>query len=138
MTEQLPEQQAGPCAVSAEASAAGVQGKQQQHANAAAPPPANPGHLDDDSPLQTMEDAPEITPEWCRRLARELNKATWRGAEACHRVLPAPLLLRVLRRAADLLKSEPTLVELDPAAIGGLPVIVVGDTHGQYHDVLRL
>lgn len=127
-----------------------------------------------------MEDG-TITPEWCAELASRLEAATWRGVAATSAVLPAPLLARVLKEAHDLLKAEPTLVEvrapaaracqrpwwpccrvqpvviaqarsaclaspdapapttqLDAAALGGLPVTIVGDTHGQYHDVLRM
>jgi len=38
--------------------------------------------------------------------------------------------------AAETLAAEETLVEVTPPA--GACVVVVGDTHGQFHDVLRL
>ncbi|GBF98615.1 hypothetical protein Rsub_10804 [Raphidocelis subcapitata] len=97
---------------------------------------AGPGPSAGDA-LEAM-DGSAITPEWCQLLAERLLAATWAGASACRRVLPAAQLTRVFEEASKLLKAEPTLLEINPSALGDVPVFVIGDTHGQFHDVLRL
>ena len=143
--------------------------------------------------IQPVGDDP-ITPEWCDNLSQQLLASTWLGASACQRALPAAQLLRIFKEASDLLKAEPTLLEvmiacraavavwfavwigqaaermpralqlepallvpthstqhallpharpksphqIKPSELGSCPVSVVGDTHGQFHDVLRL
>lgn len=46
--------------------------------------------------------------------------------------LKVPEILAVCQAAREVFLSQPTLIELSP------PVKIVGDTHGQYQDVLRL
>ncbi|KAE9414563.1 hypothetical protein Angca_005346, partial [Angiostrongylus cantonensis] len=41
------------------------------------------------------------------------------------------IVLAILRRAYDLLKTEPTLLELS------VPITIYGDLHGQYSDIWR-
>lgn len=66
-------------------------------------------------PLTPMDNAAAITPAWCAALSERLRAATWRGAAATAAVLAAPGLLRVFKQAADLLKAEPTLLEVSRA-----------------------
>lgn len=70
-------------------------------------------------------------------LARRLEAATHCGVSGLAEALPVDSLLDVLRKAAEVLDAEPTLIEIkvqEPNA----RVNVVGDTHGQYHDVLKI
>jgi serine/threonine-protein phosphatase 5 len=125
----------------------------------AAPPPAG----DDDAvpPLpnyepEVMSLAPgeTVTPEWARRLELALdaatrtttatsdpaappNAATSAATAALRRVLPARVLAELVARATKMLRSEPTLVELSNLQQDE-HVVVVGDTHGQFHDLRRL
>lgn len=72
-------------------------------------------------------------------LAAELDKSTRApGVTAIDRVLSPDDMAALLADCTAILAKEPTLVEmrLDPAE--GVRVSVVGDTHGQFHDVLRL
>ena len=79
-----------------------------------------------------------VTPEWAQRLASSL-KANARGGD------PPSSLAGVFPRATHdalfdacgaILESEPTLLKLEPGP--GVRVVVVGDTHGQLHDALKL
>lgn len=79
-----------------------------------------------------------VTPEWAQRLASSLEANT-RGGD------PPSSLARVFPRATHdalfdacgaILESEPTLLKLEPGP--GVRVVVVGDTHGQLHDALKL
>lgn len=70
-------------------------------------------------------------------LARRLEAATHCGVSGLAEALPADSLLEMLKRAADVLNGEPTLVEVKVQEANAR-VNVVGDTHGQYHDVLKM
>lgn len=48
------------------------------------------------------------------------------GTPHCQPQIHSPLLMR------------PTTPQINPEELGNLPVSVIGDTHGQFHDVLRL
>ena len=57
--------------------------------------------------------------------------------------VPAEVVVGILKRTQTLCASEPTLVEIRPGeeASAGKPspsIVVVGDTHGQFHDVVRM
>jgi serine/threonine-protein phosphatase 5 len=126
-------------------------------AAAVAPPPiaspAPPAPLDDapdnntTTPMSLDPDEP-ITPAWAMRLERVLDAATRAtttsdeandtstAPAALRRALPARVLAELVSRATKLLQAEPTLVELQPQP--GEHVVVVGDTHGQFHDLRRL
>ncbi|MEW5312630.1 MAG: hypothetical protein WDW38_004250 [Sanguina aurantia] len=58
------------------------------------------------------------------------------GASALAAVLSHTRLLDILTSATALMRAQPTLLEVSAAA--PCRVIVVGDTHGQFHDVCHL
>ena len=82
----------------------------------------------------------EITPEWVRRLASSMEANT-RDADATPRnlarVCPKDVMAKLFGAALELLREERALVALDPPS-RGVRVNVVGDTHGQLHDFLKL
>ena len=51
-------------------------------------------------------------------------------------VLPADVFERVLLTAQRICHKEPTVVDVEVPE--GASINVVGDTHGQFHDLLRL
>lgn len=57
-------------------------------------------------------------------------------------VLPFDVLQRLVLAASNILHQEPNCVRIDPPVgddtRGGVRVVVVGDIHGQLHDVLFL
>ena len=77
-----------------------------------------------------------VGPDWCRSLADALCEASQAEAKRLPRWLPSTVLHSLAQAASAILATEDTLVELQPPA--GASVVVVGDTHGQLHDVLRL
>lgn len=70
-------------------------------------------------------------------IAAALDRATEDGVEALRVVMPPERLIELIRACTRLVEREPTLIELQGLA-GTTEVVVVGDTHGQYHDVRRL
>ena len=107
----------------AEAEAAGKAGK--AGGPAPAPPPAGGGG------------GPE--PAWADpwALGEAFRAASVRGANlALREALPAREALELLRAAAKALQAERTVV--DVAVPEGGEACVIGDTHGQLHDVLTL
>eukprot|EP00775_Hariotina_reticulata_P007123 gene7123-7337_t len=75
------------------------------------------------------------TQQLCFDIEKAMHQASWRGVEALKAALTPTLLQGIVVGATSILQQEPTLVELHP---GEWPVTVVGDTHGQYHDVCHL
>lgn len=103
--------------------------------------------------------------QWCLDLERQLSKSTWTGTDALRQTLDPNDLQQILSKVSVLLNLEPTLLQVGCICRGHsvlLPVCsacltkamflcvklkpcesdqkvtVVGDTHGQYHDVCRL
>jgi hypothetical protein len=77
-----------------------------------------------------------VTVEWVVSLCASLEAASHEPAKRLPRVLPAAVLLKLLSAAIEALSVDETLVTLQPPH--GTRVVVVGDTHGQLHDVLRM
>ena len=77
-----------------------------------------------------------VSSEWVVSLCGALEAASHAPAKRLPRYLPAPVLLKLLTAATDALSADETLVQLQPPH--GTRVTVVGDTHGQLHDVLRM
>ena len=77
-----------------------------------------------------------VSSEWVVSLCGSLEAASHAPAKRLPRYLPASVLLKLLTAATDALSADETLVQLQPPH--GTRVTVVGDTHGQLHDVLRL
>ncbi|KAK9810288.1 hypothetical protein WJX72_008052 [[Myrmecia] bisecta] len=82
-------------------------------------------------------DPQQATPEWACSVASRLEQNTWAGVKALAGVLPAATATAILDALGKLLKHEPTLVEVVPGS-PAVSVTVVGDTHGQLHDVLEM
>jgi hypothetical protein len=98
------------------------------------PPPAAP-------PCSTPRPAEwpaggRLTKEWVVALCATLEHASRLPPAELPTWLPAAVLDRIISAGVDALSAEETLVELQPPP--GASVTVVGDTHGQLHDVLRL
>jgi len=96
------------------------------------------------SPLATVA-APEaitytqgqaVDVAWAQRLAATLEQATRVGLAATAEALPSKSLVALLAHAGKALQAVPVLVEVAPAE--DATVTVVGDTHGQFHDVLHM
>lgn len=77
-----------------------------------------------------------VTAAWCAALAATLAAASLAPAAELPRLLPAKELSALIAAATRAVKDDEALVALAPGAGGR--ITVVGDTHGQYHDVLRL
>jgi|TARA_B110000967_G_scaffold202647_1_gene241879 serine/threonine-protein phosphatase 5 len=79
-----------------------------------------------------------ITVEWARLLARTLDANSRSGEPPKHlaKVFPKAVHEKLMKHACSLLDLEPTLQKLAPPT--DTEVVVVGDTHGQLHDALKL
>ena len=73
---------------------------------------------------------------WCVALAAVLEAASNAPPAELPRWLPAAVLEQLIAAATAALTADETLVQLTPPPEAR--VTVVGDTHGQLHDVLRL
>ncbi|EFN58554.1 hypothetical protein CHLNCDRAFT_140677 [Chlorella variabilis] len=67
--------------------------------------------------------------------ALALDAATRHPPAAFPATLDVAACLALLQRCERLLRAEPTVLEIDP---GGAEVVVVGDIHGQFHDLLTM
>ncbi|KAK3122136.1 hypothetical protein QOZ80_8BG0665560 [Eleusine coracana subsp. coracana] len=94
------------------------------------PPPPRP------PPVEWPEDG-RVTREWVAELTSTLDWCSRHlPADQLPTVLPAPVVQRLVITAASGLHQEPNLVRVDPRP--GQSVVVVGDVHGQLHDVIFL
>jgi len=74
--------------------------------------------------------------DWVRSLIKSFEAASWQGPKASAKVLSAQALSSLLQDACKIWKPKPALLEIEPA--DDVSVVVVGDTHGQFHDVRRM
>jgi serine/threonine-protein phosphatase 5 len=77
-----------------------------------------------------------VTAGWCVALAATLETASKAPASELPRWLPAKELTKLIVAATKAVAADEALVKVTPPA--GARCTVVGDTHGQLHDVLRL
>lgn len=77
-----------------------------------------------------------IGPAWIERMMVVLEKASWREACSLEEVFPTRVLSKLLKDCQKLLHKEPTVVDVEVPA--DARINIVGDTHGQFHDVLTL
>lgn len=79
-----------------------------------------------------------LTLDWIHSLTIALDWASWKlPPSGLPSVVPAPVLLRLLLTASNILHKEPNCLRIDPQG-EETSVVVVGDVHGQLHDVLFL
>ncbi|KAI7845863.1 hypothetical protein COHA_000597 [Chlorella ohadii] len=83
-------------------------------------------------PLQVLD------ADFARQLALALTAAAAGPADALPEVLPQPAALSLLRRCTRVLKGEPTLLRIAPPPGPHAEVVVIGDLHGQLHDLLTI
>jgi serine/threonine-protein phosphatase 5 len=93
--------------------------------------------MSDDQSHDPLELPSLITPEWIAHAQAVIEKSTWKGASALQEVLPKQCLISILQRTERLVFQEAALVEVAPST-PTTSVIVVGDTHGQFHDACRM
>ena len=79
-----------------------------------------------------------ITPAWARLLAATLdaNSRSGEPPKNLSKVFPKAVHEKLMKHVGALLQAEPTLLRLRPPREA--EVVVVGDTHGQLHDALKL
>ena len=79
-----------------------------------------------------------ITPAWARLLAATLdaNSRSGEPPKNLAKVFPKAVHEKLMKHVGALLQAEPTLLRLHPPR--ETDVVVVGDTHGQLHDALKL
>ncbi|CAD6246003.1 unnamed protein product [Miscanthus lutarioriparius] len=94
----------------------------------------------DPSPAPPVVEWPEggaLTRDWVAGLESTLDWCSRHlPADRLPAVLPSVLVQRLVLAAAAILHREPNLVRVDPRP--GQAVVVVGDVHGQLHDVIFL
>ncbi|KAJ4811230.1 Serine/threonine-protein phosphatase [Rhynchospora pubera] len=116
------------------------------HTNGDNPEPApateDPTTASDPSttPLSWPEDG-ELSREWIRHFSSVLSWCSRHlPPSQLPSVLPPVFLQRLILTASNILHREPNLVRVDPLRGDGegASVVVVGDVHGQLHDVMFL
>lgn len=53
-----------------------------------------------------------VTAQWAQTFGEKLERASWRGAGALREAMSVEVVLKILHKAAVLLKAEPTLLEV--------------------------
>ncbi|GAQ91309.1 protein phosphatase 5 [Klebsormidium nitens] len=79
----------------------------------------------------------QVSVAWIEKLREALVHATWkRKPDELPQIFPPQVFEALIDRATKLMQSEQNVVDVSPK--NGETVTVVGDVHGQFHDVLRL
>ena len=82
----------------------------------------------------------ELTKEWVTNLASTMEANTHTGPDHpanLRKLVPKSVMEKLLKATLAVLEGEGTLVQVTPSS-PDVRVNVVGDTHGQFHDALRL
>lgn len=82
-------------------------------------------------------DFERLTPEKIVLISKNLEQATREGVGRLRYILPYDRIVNLLELAMEVFKMESTLLELE-ISDESATVAIVGDTHGQYHDVLHM
>ncbi|GMH33289.1 hypothetical protein BSKO_01123 [Bryopsis sp. KO-2023] len=95
-----------------------------------------------DAVQQSQEPSPKgeemvFTRERVVEFAEKMRASTSEGIGGLRELLSVDDLLAILHKACVVLGGEPTLVEVNVEA-PDTTVTVVGDTHGQFHDVFKI
>ncbi|CAA6670208.1 unnamed protein product [Spirodela intermedia] len=91
-------------------------------------------------PLEWPQDG-DLTLEWIRAMTATLDWSSRNLPPSdLPSVLPIPVLQRLLLSASNILHKEPNCLRIDVQDCGdpSATVVVVGDVHGQLHDVIFL
>ncbi|KAK9867191.1 hypothetical protein WJX84_006772 [Apatococcus fuscideae] len=78
-----------------------------------------------------------FTVEWVATIQKKLLESTRSGLGGLSSVLSAAKICSILDALGKILKSEPTVQDVEPHT-ADTTVTVVGDTHGQFHDVCEM
>jgi serine/threonine-protein phosphatase 5 len=92
------------------------------------------------TPLEWPPDG-ELSRDWIRHFTSVLSWSSRNlPPSQLPSVLPPVFLQRLILTASNILHKEPNCVQVDPTQADGegASVVVVGDVHGQLHDVIFL
>lgn len=93
--------------------------------------------VDNAAPRYITFRSDQVDADWVLSVTEKLLASTQGGLKAAQEVLPHAVAQQILEALYNLLKQEPTVVDVVPAA-PDIPVVIVGDTHGQLHDVCSM
>ncbi|KAL0680833.1 hypothetical protein Bca4012_047680 [Brassica carinata] len=81
----------------------------------------------------------QLTPEWVESLTGLLNQFTWKNSVPSEfpSTLPFSVAVSLVDCAAQILDKEPNCVTISCCGDSSR-VVVVGDLHGQFHDLLKI
>lgn len=87
----------------------------------------------------TFPQSGQINFDWILKFGRVLESATWKlPPSSLPDVLPVDVADSILLSAYRLLHREPNILEVQKGRLKNGKVVIVGDVHGQFHDVLKL
>eukprot|EP01025_Chloroclados_australasicus_P022833 TRINITY_DN2337_c0_g3_i4.p1 TRINITY_DN2337_c0_g3~~TRINITY_DN2337_c0_g3_i4.p1 ORF type:complete len:238 (-),score=11.43 TRINITY_DN2337_c0_g3_i4:7-720(-) len=75
--------------------------------------------------------------KWVVKVQSLLYNSTFKGIGQLQQILPYSTLKFLIQQALEILQTEPTMLQLNMEHENDT-VVVVGDTHGQFHDVCHI
>ncbi|XXG90226.1 hypothetical protein AAC387_Pa12g2044 [Persea americana] len=101
-----------------------------------------PPECSSSSPPQTPLSWPSggnITLDWIKELTAAFNWSSWNlNPEKFPEVFPLSVFIRLTLKASKILQTEPNCVTVNERGLHDSTVVVVGDLHGQFHDMVFL
>ncbi|KAJ8616502.1 hypothetical protein MRB53_035874 [Persea americana] len=101
-----------------------------------------PPECSSSSPPQTPLSWPSggnITLDWIKELTAAFNWSSWNlNPEEFPEVFPLSVFIRLTLKASKILQTEPNCVTVNERGLHDSTVVVVGDLHGQFHDMVFL